>query len=151
MDADTTTDFEFASICTVDYKKHGWMTVPSNTLGMYCTPAQLQSTFLGSSAWRPVKASWVIHNVIPICSITGAGNTAMRSYNNTIFCYVTNCNRNEFYVDNIITNIKTLYTLDGGTENTKQTLNKSAIIYQCPKPYGNMLFFFQKPLRTAFL
>jgi hypothetical protein len=33
-----------------DDKKHGWMTIPNNILGMYCTPAQLQSMFQGSSA-----------------------------------------------------------------------------------------------------
>jgi hypothetical protein len=129
-DADiTTTDVESATVYSVQYKKHGWMTVPNNTLGMFCTPAQLQNMFWGSSAWGPVKGSWVIHNVIPICSMVSAGNTVMQSHNNFIFCYVANCNRNEFYVDNTTSKIKTLHTLDGGSGNEKQTLNKSSLIY----------------------
>jgi hypothetical protein len=133
----TTTDMESATVCSVEYKKHGRMTVPNNTLGIYCMPAQLENMFWGSSAWR-LKGSWVIHNVIPICSVVGAGNTVMQSYNNSIFCYVTNCSRNEFYVDNTTSEIETLYTLDGGSGNSKRTLNKSSIIYQCPKSYGKI-------------
>jgi hypothetical protein len=57
--------------------------------------------------------------LIPICSVVRGGNTVMQSYNNSIFCYVTNCNRNGFYVDNTPNNIKTLHTLDGGSKHKR--------------------------------
>ena len=57
--------------------------------------------YFESSIWHPTEARGITQK-----DIAGAGNTVMSH----TFSYVTNCNRNEFYVYCICNMIKTPYT-----------------------------------------
>ena len=118
----TATFDQGVATCTVEYNKRGWHCLPNNNLGLYTTPAKLQSIFQNTQAWRPVKAEWNIANPIPICTTMSANNAKQYSYNNCLITYITNMPRNLMYIDNCVTNLDYFWFLDGVSSNKMKAL-----------------------------
>lgn len=118
---------------------HNWHTIPYNTYGYYCTPAEMNAVYENSNSVTPLNCKVTIGHNIPL-SRNATTNATQLSFNNTIYSLIVDLPPN----DHVTTEIDFLTvpehnafcrTFDGSLYDTlnRNVLPKPNIMFKVPR------------------
>lgn len=119
--------------------KHNWHTVPINSYGYYCTPAEINALYENSSSITPISCSVTIGHNIPL-SRNATTNATQLSFNNTIYSLIVDLPPNDHVTagtefDNVKDHNAFCRTFDGSLYSNlnRNVLPKPDIVFKVPK------------------